>query len=547
MRNDTFRKTLVACIIVLFISMNFISSSGNKIDNVFDNPYNSKGAIISKELPGCNHLAYLGADLDYYSFYEFILNDPGNLTDLCNSCNEGSRGPNYWSGGTWTDDQRFFACEYDGFLYEIDIDTCEIKPIGSGCPTGLNGLAYNPNTDILYGCSSTDLFEIDPEYGDCKYIGPFKTGTSMIAIACDANGSLYGWDAKFSGDSYLYKIDTETGEATTVGSLDMTLCYSQDGDFCKEDDSLYLAAYTLAPNKGSYLYECDKQTGKCTLVGQFGNNHYATILAIPYDYNPPVTTHILDPPEPDGLNGWYISNVNVTLNARDDISGVKEIIYEVDGEQGIIKGDNGTFYITEEFDKDDLFVEYWAIDNAGNEESKNNFTIDIDQTKPILDLTYEILGGNQFDGWDLQFTADAEDETSGMDRVEFYKDDELQDTIIGPGPEYSWEFHWDPIFPKLRVTGLICNLEITEEYVNFYAIAVFIRALEPGRMYSICAIGYDIAGNSVYDEIQQPKNLGKISPGLYLFQNLTLSNNYSGHLGRFFIRAEFEQPRRLNV
>jgi len=259
------------------------------------------------------------------------------------------------------------------------------------------------------------------------------------------------------------------------------------------------------------------------------------------DTTPPVTTHTLDPPNPDGFNGWYVSNVNVTLNATDDMSGVKEIIYEVDSDQGIIKGDSGTFNITEEYDGNDVLVEYWAIDNADNEESRNNFTIDMDQTKPILDLIYELIGGNQWDGWDLLFTAYASDVTSGMDRVEFYKDDELQETITGPGPEYCWEFHWDPIFPKLRVTGFICNLEVTEEYVNFYAIVVFIRPLEPGMLF-ISALAYDIAGNSVFDEILSPKNPGKISPGLYLFQNLTLTNNYSGHIGRFFIRADFEQP-----
>ena len=43
------------------------------------------------------------------------------------------------------------------------------------------------------------------------------------------------------------------------------------------------------------------------------------------DTTPPVTTHNLDPPEPNGLNDWYVSDVTVTLNATDDLSGVKEI------------------------------------------------------------------------------------------------------------------------------------------------------------------------------------------------------------------------------
>jgi hypothetical protein len=260
------------------------------------------------------------------------------------------------------------------------------------------------------------------------------------------------------------------------------------------------------------------------------------------DTTPPVSTHTLDPSEPDGLKGWYVSDVNVTLNATDDMSGVKEILYEINGEPGNITGDHGMFTITKDFDYDDLYIEYWAIDNAGNEEiPHNNFTIDMDQTKPIIDLTYEIIGGNRWDGWDLLFTAHATDETSGMDRVEFFYNGELVDTIIGPGPEYSWELHWYPNCTSYRVRGFIRNLEITEELVNFYAILVSISGIGGSPNMIISARGYDNAGNSDFDSIRSTSTPVNISPGIYLFQNLKLPNNYTGHVGRFFIWAEFKQ------
>ena len=255
------------------------------------------------------------------------------------------------------------------------------------------------------------------------------------------------------------------------------------------------------------------------------------------DTTPPVTTHTLDPPEPDGLNGWYVSNVNVTLNATDDMSGVKEIIYEVDGGQGIIKGDKGTFTITQKYDGDDVLVEYWAIDNSGNKEPRNSFTIDMDQTRPLIDLTYSIEHDIYF-GWIWVFYANASDWTSGMDYVEFYKDDVLQATVMGHGPSYEWI--WDYFFLN-NVRGLILNPEISDEYVKCYAIMV----ITFDRMWNFYeyfyAYGYDKAGNRQKDSVSEG-HPPDYPPKIYLFQNITLPNNYTGYIGRYFIWAEFEPP-----
>ena len=51
------------------------------------------------------------------------------------------------------------------------------------------------------------------------------------------------------------------------------------------------------------------------------------------DTTPPVTTISLNPPAPNGDNGWYVTNITVTLNATDDESGVKVTYYAIDGGQ----------------------------------------------------------------------------------------------------------------------------------------------------------------------------------------------------------------------
>ena len=255
------------------------------------------------------------------------------------------------------------------------------------------------------------------------------------------------------------------------------------------------------------------------------------------DTTPPVTIHSLNPPEPDGDNGWYVSDVEVTLTATDDMSGVKEIKYKVwGGPTQTIIGDNGTFII--DYEDDDIPVEYWAIDNVGNEESHHTFTIDMDQTNPIIDLTYEVIEEGNF--LLFRFTATATDVTSKINRVEFYMNEILQDTIYGPGPEYVWEISFDIDYV---IKGFIRNLNITDEYVKFYAILVktsygYDTNLSSFRFPLVKA--YDNAGNYKYDEIippctpQQPLDTK-------MFKWYKFPNDYEGYIGSYYIDAIFEK------
>ena len=158
------------------------------------------------------------------------------------------------------------------------------------------------------------------------------------------------------------------------------------------------------------------------------------------DTTPPVTTHTLDPPIPDGDNGWYVSDVTVTLNATDDISGVMKIQYRLDDELvWTIPGDYGTFII--DIDKENISIEYWAVDNACNEETHHNFVINMDKTDPVVNLKYKCeKDSNGF--WFLVFNATAIDETSQMNHVGFYLNDAEQYEDVGPGPFYSWSCYF---------------------------------------------------------------------------------------------------------
>jgi hypothetical protein len=259
------------------------------------------------------------------------------------------------------------------------------------------------------------------------------------------------------------------------------------------------------------------------------------------DDTKPVSSHTLDPPYPGGENDWYVNDLEVTLYAEDPLvmdvsSGVDFINYRVnDGTTQTIDGDNGIFFITQADDADDCKVEYWAVDSVGNQESSHTFYIDMDQTPPTVDLTYEVISGNPIQGWVLEFTATCSDSTSGMDRVEFYLNDELVETIYGPGPTYQWE--WKYSGNKYRVLGLIFNPQFSDDYVKFFALMIIVKSA--GGYFDLYVIAYDKAGNYAKDGIAHPTTTNGIEPGIYMFQSLTFPNNYTGKIGNFFINAVF--------
>ena len=174
------------------------------------------------------------------------------------------------------------------------------------------------------------------------------------------------------------------------------------------------------------------------------------------DTTPPVTTCTLDPPNPDGLNGWYVNDVNVTLNATDDLSGVKEIYYRVAG--GEWKNNSGD-YVKFILDYDCLengLIEFYAVDFVGNQEEIKSFCcIDMDQQPPEIDcwikariyrlfpLTYEIILPIEY--WD---------NCSGPGCIEIYINDILQEVVTGPGPSFQWVFIYEPI--KNLTIKIIC-------------------------------------------------------------------------------------------
>lgn len=244
------------------------------------------------------------------------------------------------------------------------------------------------------------------------------------------------------------------------------------------------------------------------------------------DTTPPNTTHVFDPSYPDGENSWYASDVEVTLIAIDDWSGVNATYYRLDG--GLWMTYTEPFTVKSDGEH---VIQYYSVDNAGNHEDVKSVGFKIDQTLPFIDVTWKNVGI-----FKVKFTADAFDATSGVDRVEFYLNDELMFTdyddpyewiwvsrkgvgvtrigaTVPTSPDFDfivydragWWTDYEYSTPhQISIKGLICNPEISEENVTFFALIIR------------CNID-----------------------GIHTFKHLSFPNNYEGYIGRFLIHATF--------
>ena len=421
------KKILAVIIIILVLCSYAVTSSRNKYEQIDEKI--SDDVLIQEGLSECDHIFYLLVDMPDCWLYE--LSD--DLTCICDYRNELQSG---FYCGTWTNDDVILTCEYEsGALWEIDPYNCEINYIGGG-GVSLNGITYDLVNDELYGCSTSALYKIDPETGETEIIGNFNISTLMGGIACDYEGEIYAWDIKFSGNSLLYKVDKETGDATVVGSTGKTFCYHGLGHFCMKCDILYLYVLIYNPEYGEYLCAIDKDTGQCIWYNQLPVQPSALVIPWGVDYDPPVTTISFDPPEPDGCNGWYVSNVTATLNVTDE-DGVNATYYRING--GEWNTYTTPFIISKE--KENIPIEFYSVDNLGNAETIKSVTLDIDKTPPEIIIEYNKTKINNKE-WLLEFNFIVTDETSGVDRIDIYLNDILQETITGPGPDYKWQFKY---------------------------------------------------------------------------------------------------------
>jgi PKD repeat protein len=128
------------------------------------------------------------------------------------------------------------------------------------------------------------------------------------------------------------------------------------------------------------------------------------------DKTPPTVSATLSPATPNGANGWWTSNVTVTVNATDN-GTVASRQRSTDGGATWVNANTALTVSTE----GTTTVLYRATDNGGNVSEVGSVTVKIDRTQPTVAVSGVTDGASVGTSKDVTWTAT--DATSGIDTV----------------------------------------------------------------------------------------------------------------------------------
>jgi hypothetical protein len=199
--------------------------------------------------------------------------------------------------------QMYVIDYYLNQLHTLDTATGADTTVGACNP--VSGQVWTGATGTGGGtlyASSTDgstsyLYTVNTGTGAATAVGQITNGPTIIDIAINADGEMYGVDIAIDS---LLQINPATGAGTVIGSIGFDADFAQSMDFEEVSGVLYLAAYNVGTSQGE-LRTANTGTGNSVLIGAFDDYAQTDSLA----FMPPPTQFLGNPGFEDGWRHWY--------------------------------------------------------------------------------------------------------------------------------------------------------------------------------------------------------------------------------------------------
>lgn len=372
---------------------------------------------------------------------------------------------------------------WTGSMWHVS-DTCSYPDDDEHCAANFDPYTYSSYNKQLYPAQcNLSGWGLPPAYWhyttamyfgyDSSYMNYRNNADDKLILDLDLSGVYQAWLRFYTnytviatGDFLYVEVSTDGGETwNTIAT------YQGDSGGWVAQSALPALGYTynygisLTPFTGGEALIRWRLVSDETDVGAIQIDDI--LVTGKRDTEAPVTTAIVNPPEPDGCNGWYTSDVTVTLTAVDREMGTT--YYSIDGGTWLTYTGPITIGIDGEHT-----ISYYSVDAVGNEETAKSVSFNIDKTAPTGSITSPEAGYIYFFGRQimprildkskaliiggLTATATASDATSGVGYVTFSTSKGSVEDAVSPY-EYNLPFY----FPfgtdtlTVTVTDKACN------------------------------------------------------------------------------------------
>ena len=279
-----------------------------------------------------------------------------------------------------------FMFDYENHKIRIPLNAGEMTFVYGSIP-----VSYNFTSDGVYEIEFTsDWNQIESINGQVA----LKPAKPQKLIAAEGNASIaLSWSPPLSdGGSEItnYRVYRGNASGTEV--------------FLKEIKNVLYCIDTEVTQGGTYYYQI-------TAINSIGESEFSN----------ETNTTLSDPITIDDYDGlWHTSDFLIHLNASDP-SGVHETYYKLNGGPVVNVSVDGQPKIT--LQGGNVTLEYWSVDNAGNEELPHAMLAQVKLDKELPTGSVQITNGaSSTASTSVELTLTANDITSGVYEVRFSND-----------------------------------------------------------------------------------------------------------------------------